>query len=107
MAVPATHSDTVNLSRRTGANINFAAGLLLLTNANVAAADTVDGLDAAMSVVNPALHSDQQFIMNRVRRSLRTDAGITNAAVLGLTTTAGLTALTDRGTDVTTYDVLD
>lgn len=89
-----------------GASINTATVMGYLTNTNVAAADTLNGLDSAVDVITPTLHADQRYFAPRVKLAWRIDAGITDATVLSLTTTAGLTALTSLGSDTTTQGLL-
>lgn len=98
------HSDTTPLSRMAGASINRAAEIGLLTDAGVAAADTLAGLDSFVDGV--AVHADQLDYKPRVKLAWTVDAGITDATVAGLTTTAGLTALTALGSDTTTKGLL-
>jgi len=93
--VPVTHADTYQLSRQVGGSVNRAGVTTLLTNATVQAADTVAGLGTAINAA--VVHADQINYKNRIVSALSRDAGITNAAVLSLTTVAGLTALTDMG----------
>lgn len=76
----------------------MAGNLALLTDANVAAADTVAGVIAAvnakLSTVNIALESKQQI--DRIVRAIQTwaDIGvITDALINPLTTVAGLVGL--------------
>lgn len=103
--MPANHADTQPLSKRIGYSINEAGVQGLFTDANVAAADTVAGLGAAIDVVNPGLHADRRFFAKPIKDAILKDQNITNANVLSLTTVAGLTALTDAGSSTRT-DVL-
>jgi hypothetical protein len=98
------HSDTEFLSRRAGASINMAGVQSLLTNSNVAAANTLNGLDSAVDAV--VVHADVLPMKSRVKNAWRVDAGITDSTVLSLTTVAGLTALTSLGSDTTTQGLL-
>jgi len=96
--MPANHADTQPLSKRIGATINQASAYGFLTNTNVAAADTLNGLDSAVEVVknSPAFHADQRYPARQIKEAYRKDAGITDATILSLTTVAGLVALTDQ-----------
>jgi hypothetical protein len=99
------HADTIGLSTRVGGAINRAAALGLLTNSGVAAADTLAGLDSFIAGVS--VHADQIPHKARIQRALRADAGLTDAAVLGLTTTAGLAGLTSIGSGTNLGEYLD
>lgn len=98
------HADVLRLSTMAGASINRAGGLGLLTDAGVAAADTLNGLDTFVNGV--AVHADQYNYKPRVKLAWRVDAGITDATVLSLTTVAGLSGLTAIGTNTTTLGLL-
>jgi hypothetical protein len=98
------HADTIPLSRMAGASINTAGVLGLLTNTGVTNADTLAGLDAFVDSI--VLHADQRPYSSRVKLAWRVDAGITDSTVLGLTTVAGLTALTALGSDTVTQGLL-
>lgn len=98
------HADTIPLSRMAGASINTAGVESLLTNTGVANADTLDGLDAFVN--SAAVHADVTPMKARVKLAWRTGSEFTNDAVAGLTTVAGLTALTALGSDTTTQGLL-
>lgn len=98
------HEDTYQLSLRAGGSITTAGVLGLLTNTTVAAADTLDGLDAAVDAA--LVHADQFGYKGDVKRAWHGQAAITDATVLGLTTVAGLSGLTARGSDTTSQNLL-
>ena len=75
--------------------MNRAEDIGLLTNAGVIAADTIAGLQAFIN--GASVHADNQNYKARMNAALTKDAGITDAAVLNLTTVAGLVALTSMG----------
>lgn len=92
------HSDQQFLSRAQGRGFNLAANIGLLTNSGVAAADTLVGLQNFMQSVT--VHSDQVGFKNPLKRSVLANQNeVTDATVLGLTTVAGLVALTQQGTN--------
>ena len=94
------HSDTIFLSRSQGRAFNLAGNLSLLTDSNVAAADTLVGLQSAIQAVN--VHSDQVNYKDRLKKAVLVNQNeVTDATVLSLTTVAGLTALTQQGTNTT------
>jgi hypothetical protein len=91
----ALHADQIRLSTNIGGSIYRAGKLGLLTDAGVAAADTLNGLDAFVDSV--VVHADQNFYKDRIKDSYRKTADITDATVLNLTTVAGLYGLTNMG----------
>lgn len=104
MAAPiGLHADAIPLNRLVGDNLLSASdlgGAGFLTNAKVAAADTVAGLTAAIDT--STCHADQ--IPSKARYDLAIqlgtyDGSLTNARILGLTTVAELIALTVAETD--------
>lgn len=86
------HSDEIRLGVQAGGAVQRAGQIGLLTDAGVTAADTLNGLDAFVNGV--AVHSDQYNYKPRVKLSWRVYSGFSDAAVLNLTTVAGLAALT-------------
>lgn len=87
------HADEINLSREVGANLRAAAEEGYLTNAGVAAANTVAGVEALIT----GGHADQKPNQHRFLRAI--DAGealgeLTDAAINPLTTVEGLVDLT-------------
>jgi hypothetical protein len=72
-------------------SINRAGEVGVLTNSGVAAADTLDGLDAFANSFRG--HADQQPYVSRVKQAWRVSSVFTNAAVLNLTTVAALALL--------------
>lgn len=89
------HADQIPMSTLVGSTINRAGGMSLLTDAGVAAADTVAGLQSFVSGVN--VHADMQPWKARINASFKADDGISDSTVLGLTTVVGLAALTQIG----------
>lgn len=68
-----------------------------LTNTTVAAADTNAGLQAAVTAAASVLHADNRFAAPRVNLGIQLglySTELSDARILGLTTTAGLVALT-------------
>jgi hypothetical protein len=98
------HADETQLSTFVGSTINRAGAVGILTDAGVAAADTLDGLDAFINGVN--VPGDISPLKAYVKAAIRKDAGITNATVLSLTTVAGLAALTSVGSRTQLQEVL-
>lgn len=98
------HTDTIPLSTAVGTTINRAAAVGVITDAIVAAGDTVQGIKDGIRAVK--VHADQERFKDEVIRALDMDAGITDASVLSLTTVAGLVALTAEGsgTDIGMLD---
>lgn len=93
------HADTLRLSNMSGGTIQRGGNVSLLTDAGVTAADTLAGLDSFVNGVN--VHADQYNYKARVKLGWRTTAEYTDAAVLSLTTVAGLVALSNLGTNPT------
>lgn len=94
--MPVLHADQLRLSRMIGFNCREAGESTLLTDASVAAADTVAGLKTAVDNAN--VHADQVPFKPRVKGAIQygaESAEITDALVLGLTTVTGLVNLTD------------
>lgn len=90
----AVHSDLNAHVRKVAANLRTAQEEALLTDTTVAAADTVAGLKTAID--NAVVHAAVLPTKDRVKRAI--DAGaaageLTDAAILSLTTVAGLIAL--------------
>lgn len=79
-------------------SINRAAEVGILTNTNVAAADTLNGLDAAVNQF--AGHADQRNFMGRVKPAWRVSDVFTDSAVLNLTTVQQLAALASPSTQL-------
>jgi hypothetical protein len=96
--MPANHADTQPLSKRIGSSVRQGAAYGSVTNAIVAAGDTMDLLDAGIATAGAALHADQRGHVNQVRQAIKKDQNITTANIAGLTTVDGLVALTDLGT---------
>ena len=68
-----------------------------LTDTTVAAADTNTGLQTAVTTAAAALHADNRFAAPRVNLGIRLglySTELSDARIVGLTTTAGLVALT-------------
>jgi len=87
----ALHADGNPLSVMAGATVRRAGTVGLLSDTTVAAADTLNGLDAAVD--NAVVHADVRGFAGRVKRAWRLNDEFTNAGVLSLTTVAGLYAL--------------
>jgi hypothetical protein len=103
MAAPiGLHADAVPLNRLVGDNLLSASdlgGAGFLTNTNVAAADTVTGLIAAVD--NASAHADQRPSKARYDLAIALgtyDGSLTDARILSLTTVTGLIGLTSAQT---------
>lgn len=74
---------------------NMAVNYGFLTNTTVAAADTNAGIQAAITAaVGPTIAGELRQTVDRLNRAIGRNIGVfTDAAILGLTTTAGLIAL--------------
>ncbi len=99
------HADQLTLNVLAGdnmlsaGNISTNAGYALLTNTNVAAANTVQGLKDAIDAT--ACHADESFTKERFKRAVdlgSADGSFTDARILGLTTVTGLVELTNATT---------
>jgi hypothetical protein len=104
MSLNTLHADQQNHSRSIGQSINSAANQNLLTNTTVAAADTNQGLQDAVTAAGRLAHADYQNAAPRINRALaagNSDSTLVDANILALITTAGLLALTQAGTDPT------
>ena len=102
MSLNSLHADQQNHSRRVGQSVNSAANQNLLTNTTVAAADTNQGLQDAVTAAGRSVHADFQNVAPRINRAIgagNADSTLVDANILSLTTTAGLLALTQAGTD--------
>lgn len=91
----ALHADQLRLSTTIGGSIFRAGKLSLLTDTGVTNADTLNGLDSFID--SQLVHSDQNNYKKRVKDSYRKTVDINDAAVLNLTTVAGLYGLTNMG----------
>ncbi len=89
------NADTTNLSTLVGTTQNRGAAVGILTDAIVAASTTVQGLKDNIMAVK--VHNDQENYKFVVTKALDKDPAITDAAVNGVTTVAGLVALTQAG----------
>ena len=90
----ALHEDQKNRNRIHLSGLNIGIQALGLTDANVAAADTNVGLQAAITAKTP--HGELDNIEIRVNRGIEhsNNLGVlTDAAILGLTTTLGAQTL--------------
>lgn len=96
MAALATlHADEIALSFREGGTFRRAGSFGFLTDTTVAAADTNQGLQDA--VTNSVVHADIVAAKTRVNRTLTyglASGEVSNARVLSLTTIEGLVGLT-------------
>lgn len=101
----ALHADQLRLSTNIGGVIFRGGKENLLTDAGVTAADTLNGLDAFID--SQAVHADQAFFKRRIKTALRKTADITDAAVLNLTSVAGLYGLTNMGANGRYTELLD
>ena len=93
--LPTLHADEIALSYREGGTYRRAGSFGFLTNATVAAADTNQGLQDA--VTNSVVHADTVPAKSRVNRTLTyglASGEVTNARVLGLTAVEELVELT-------------
>jgi hypothetical protein len=93
--MPVLHADQLPLSRMIGFNCREAGEAVLLTDATVAAADTVAGLKAAVN--NASVHAEILPFKSRINLAIDRGADaqeITDALVAPLTTVAGLVNLT-------------
>lgn len=92
------HADQEQLSRQIGANIQYAEDAGLLTDTTVAAANTNDGLQAAVTAA--VVHADIEPAKARVNRALEAgeaDGTLEDADVLNIATVDDLRALTFNG----------
>jgi len=89
------HNDTINLSTLVGTTQNRGLAVGILTDAMVAASTTVQQLKD--QILAAKVHNDQENYKFVVTKALDHDAAITDAAVNGVTTVAGLVALTQAG----------
>jgi hypothetical protein len=102
MPLAGLHIDQVQLSQQQiGAACKQAVAAYgyepLLTNTTVAAADSNSGLQTAVDTAAAGLHAEQRFFASRVNLGIQLglySGELSNARVLGLTTTTGLVALT-------------
>lgn len=92
------HADQLNLDSRIGNTMTEAGISAFLTDTTVAAANTVDGLVAAVNAAS--VHADKQPMRARIVQAIRygaADGSFTDALIAPLTTIAGLVALTQAG----------
>lgn len=102
MAAPTgLHADALPLNRLIGdnmlsaGNISTNSGYSFLTNARVAAADTVVGLQSA--ITNAFCHADESYAKPRFNLAITLgnyDGSFTDARIVGLTTVTELVQLT-------------
>lgn len=94
LAAGLTHADAFASGFRLGGTMRKAGDIGFLTAANITAADTVAGLDAA--VVAVVGHADIEGGRHRVRRAITAldIAGVDDADILSLTTVEGVCDLT-------------
>ncbi len=95
--MPILHADQLRLSRMIGFGLREAGEVGLLTDASVAAADTVAGVRAAIDAAGP-VHAEYEPYRARSKRVVDLgaySAELTDALILPLTTVAGLVNLTD------------
>lgn len=100
------HADQTQLSRLCCANFRLAAEISILTDAFIAANNTnIATMDAAIGNVT-SVHADQRQIVSQTQRAFRYDAAtngigdVTDSNITGLSTVAGLEALTSGAADV-------
>lgn len=86
------HSDQENLAMQVSTTITRAGTMGFLSDATVAAADTKEGLKAAIRAVK--VHNDTENIKLLLIAALDKNPNITDANILALTTVAQLAALT-------------
>jgi hypothetical protein len=94
-ALTTLHADQAALSERLGGTYRRSGDYGILTNATVAAADTVTGLSTAVETAN--VHADFQPAKVNIQRAINYgsyDGELTNARVLPSTTVEGLVGLT-------------
>lgn len=94
----ALHADQIRFSEMCGGNLRLGVGIGALTDTNVASADTVAGLKTNSQSVN--LHADLKRLQDSLPRAidyLSYSSELTDALILGLTTTEGLVDLTQQG----------
>lgn len=101
-ALVGLHADAVYLNRLIGdtvlsaGNVSTNSGFALLNDTNVAAADTIVGLIAAVDAA--PCHADQAFMKPRTDLAITLgsyDGSFTDARILSLTTVTGLVQLTN------------
>jgi hypothetical protein len=96
--MPVLHADQIPLSREIGFNCREAGEVVLLTDATVAAANTVAGLRAAINAA--VVHAEYEPYRSRIIQAINRGEDsqeITDALVAPLTTVAGLVALLQVG----------
>lgn len=91
------HSDQIRLSQLVGGNLRQGVGISVITDAIVAAGDTVALLRAGIAAVQ--VHADTKRLQETIQRAI--DFGtysseITDALLAPLTTTDGLINLTQQ-----------
>jgi len=96
------HADQIALSRQIiGASCKQAVAAYgyypMLTNTTVASSDTNSGLQTAVTTAAATLHADNRYAAPRINLGItlgKYSGELSDARILGLTTTAGLVALT-------------
>lgn len=99
------HTDAIPLSREIGANMRAAADEGYLTDAGVAAANTVAGLKALIT----GGHADQKPNQHRFLRAIELGeqaAIFTDALIAPLTTVEGLVDLTEAANTVDRHQMI-
>jgi hypothetical protein len=95
--MPVLHADQLPLSRKIGFNLREAGEVGLLTDASVAAANTVAGTRAAIRTAAP-VHAEYEPYRERIVRAVdygEASQELTDALIGPLTTVAGIVNLTD------------
>ena len=92
------HADAVPMSVKVGATMQRANDLGIISDAFVNANhSSVAAFQTAVQAVS-SLHSDQLNLKRRVAQAAGADGGITDSSIAGVSTVAGLLALTSIGT---------
>lgn len=94
--MPTIRPDFIGLNAQGVSAARMAGNYGLLTDTEVAAADTNAGIQAAIRAAITTVHSELKEAAERICRAIQTwgDIGIaTDTAINGLTTVAGLVAL--------------
>lgn len=110
MSLNSLHADQLNHSRSIGQSINSAANQNLLTDSSVAAANTNQGLQDAVTAAGRLVHADYQNVAPRINSALaagNADSTLVDANVVSLTTTDGLRELTQAGTSETSSQFVE
>ena len=91
------HADAIPMSVKVGATLQRAGDLGIISDAFVNANhSSVAAFQTAVQAVSPT-HADQANYKRRIAQAAGADGGITDSSISGVTTVAGLLALTSVG----------